>query len=49
MFEVRHVLGVSERRACSVIGQHGSTQPKAPKRSKRRCLLASEVEAFTAG
>ena len=43
---VEHVvreLGVSERKACAVVGQHRSTQRKAPRRSEDDAALTADI------
>ena len=36
-------LGVSERKACAVLGQHRSTQRKAPRRSDDEATLTADI------
>ena len=39
-------LGVSERRACRVLGQHRSTQRKAPKTPDDEAALTADIIAL---
>ena len=43
MVQVRQRLGVSERRACRVLGQARSTQRRIPKRSEDEEALREDV------
>ena len=43
MGQVQASLGVSERRACQVLGQHRSTQRKAPHRPDDEAALTADV------
>jgi transposase InsO family protein len=40
---VVHVLGVSECKACAVLGQHRSTQCKAPRAAEDEAALTSDI------
>ena len=43
MEKVRAELGVSERRACQVLGQHRSTQRKAPRTPEDEAALTADI------
>lgn len=43
---VRQTLGVSERRACRTLGQHRSTQRKAPQGRSDEALLTEDIIAL---
>ena len=43
---MRQTLGVSERRACRTLGQHRSTQRKAPQGRRDEALLTEDIIAF---
>ncbi len=42
-------LGVSERWACKVVGQHRSTQRREPERAGDDAALRAQLRAFSAG
>ena len=43
MEKVQAELGVSERRACQVLGQHRSTQRKAPRTPEDEAALTADI------